>query len=72
MVQMLEIQGRGGASLKQKTVQRILIARKLRRQKLQRYPPSQIEVLRLVNDPHPPAAELAGNPVMRDGLADYG
>jgi hypothetical protein len=28
--------------------------------------------LRFVNDPHPAAAELAGDAVMRDGLPDHG
>jgi hypothetical protein len=27
--------------------------------------------LRFVNNPHPAAAQLAGNPVVRDGLPDH-
>ena len=66
------VQRRSGARLKQKAVECILIPGKLRRQKLQRHPPSQIKVLCLVNNSHPAAAKLAGDAVMRDGLADHG
>src|SRR5271155_1744750 len=65
------VQRRGGAGLKQKPVQGILIAGELRRQELQRHTASQIEILRFVNNPHPAAAELAGDAVMRDGLANH-
>ncbi len=65
------VQGRGSASFKQKTVQSILIAGSLRRKELQRDASSQIEILCFVNNPHPAAAELAGDAVMRDGLADH-
>ncbi len=66
------IQRRGSARLQQKTVQSILIAGKLRRQKLQRNLAPQIEILRFVDYAHPTAAQLAGDAVMRDGLADHG
>src|SRR5271155_1183479 len=65
------VQGRRGTSLEQKTVQRILIAGELWRQELQRNPASQIEVFCFVDNPHPAAPQLAGNAVMRDGLADH-
>jgi hypothetical protein len=65
------VQRRCGPRLQQKTVERILIARKSRRQKLQRNTALQVEILRFINDPHAAAAQLAGNAVMRDGLADH-
>ncbi len=65
------VQRRRGTGFQQKPVESVLIARELRRQELQRNLASQVKVLRLVNDSHPSAAELAGNAVMRDGLADH-
>ncbi len=65
------VQRRGSARLQKKTVESILVARKLRRQKLQRHLAPQIQIQRLVHDPHPAAAKLAGNAVMRDGLPNH-
>src|SRR5437588_10618834 len=66
------VERRGGTRLQQKTVQRILIAGKLRRQELQRNPAPQVEVLRFVNNSHAAAAKLTGDAVVRDGLANHG
>ena len=65
------IQRRGRARLQQKTVERILIARQLRRQKFQRDFAPQIEIFRLIHHTHPAAAQLAGDAVVRDGLVDH-
>ncbi len=65
------IQRRGGARLQQKAVERILIARQLRRQKLQRNFAPQVEIFRFIDHTHPAAAQLAGDAVMRDGLVDH-
>jgi hypothetical protein len=67
-----KIQCRSGAGFQQKTVQRILIAGKLRGQKLQSDLAPKVKILCFVNDSHPAAAELAGDAVMRDGLPDDG
>ena len=66
------VQRRSGAGLQQKTIQGILIARKLRGKKLESDTPPQIQIFSLVNNSHTTAAELAGNAVMRDGLPDHG
>ena len=65
------VQRRCCTRLQQKAVERILIARQLRRQELERDFAPQREVFRLVHHPHPAAAQLAGDAVVRDGLVDH-
>jgi hypothetical protein len=65
------IQRRSRPRFQQKSIQSILIARKLWRQKLQRHLAPEVKVLRLIHYPHPATAQLAGNAVMRDGLSNH-
>ncbi len=65
------IQGGGGASLQQKTVQSRGLAGKLRRKELESHAASESKILGFVNHAHAATAQTAGNAVMRDGLADH-
>jgi len=64
------IQRRCGARLQQKTIERVLIARQLRRQELQRNFASEVQVFRLVHHSHATAAQLTRDAIVRDGLID--
>jgi hypothetical protein len=66
------VQRRGGARLALEAFERVLIARKLFRQELQRHLPAELQIFGLVNDTHPPAPELFENAIMRDGFASHG
>jgi alkylation response protein AidB-like acyl-CoA dehydrogenase len=48
-----------------------LVPQKMRRQKLQRHRAVKLRILGLVDDTHPAFAELLGDAVVRDGLADH-
>src|ERR1700721_2638917 len=65
------LERRNGGWLALKPVKRKRILFRLGRQKLECDMAPQIEVLSLVNDAHPAAAQLRYDTVMRDGLADH-
>ncbi len=64
------IQCRSGAGLDHETLERGGVAGKVSGKKLEGHAAAESEVLGFVNDAHATAAELAGDAVMRDGLAD--
>ena len=53
-------------------LERVPVPGRIFRQELQRDSALEPGVLRLVDDTHPPAAELLDDPVMRDDIADHG
>ena len=61
----------GGFRFPLEALAALLIGEQVRRQKLQRHGSPELGVLSLVNNSHPPFAELADDPVMRDGLSDH-
>ena len=65
------VQRRSRPRFQQKSIQRGLILQHLRRQEFQRHAPSQVQILRLVHDTHPPTAKAAGDAVVQDGLVDH-
>jgi hypothetical protein len=66
------IQRRCGASFEHETLKRSGIPGKILRQKLQGHAAAESQVLGFVDNAHPAAAQLAGDFVVRDGLADHG
>ena len=64
------IQGRCRASLALKTLQSGRIVREILGKEFERHAPTQPGVFRLVDDAHAAAAQLVGDAVVRDGLAD--
>src|SRR5580658_4015811 len=65
------IQSGGGARLALKTVERQRILFCLGRQELERDVAAQVDVLGLIDNTHPAAAQLRDDTVVGDGLADH-
>ena len=66
------VKRRCGPRFAAETFQRLRIAGDILRQKLERDEAAELGVFGLVDHTHPAAAQLLGNAVMRDGLADHG
>ncbi len=66
------VQGRGGPSLTAKTLERLRVLGEVIGQELQRDIAPELRVFGFVNHSHATAAQLFGNPVVRDGLIDHG
>ena len=65
------IQRGGGARFTLKALEHRGVLRHLRGQEFDGDVAAELGVLGLVDDAHAPAAELGGDPVVRDGLADH-
>ena len=65
------VQRRGRSGLQQKSIERILIARQLRRKKFQRDFAAKREVLGLIDHSHPATAQWAKDAIVRDGLVHH-
>ena len=65
------VEGRGGPGLALKAFEHGRVLRHLRRQELDGDVPAELGVLRLVDDAHAATAELRGDLVVRDGLANH-
>ena len=65
------VQGGSSASLAAEALQRLGIARRSLRQKLQRHSPAKPHVLSLVDDSHPAASKFFEDAVMGDGAPDH-
>ena len=66
------IEGGGSAGLALEALERGRVLGHFRGQELERDVPAELRVLGLIDDAHAPAAELGGDPVVGDGLADHG
>ena len=66
------VEGRCRLRLALESLERVPVPGHLFREELQRDGALEPGVFRLVDDTHPPAAELFQNPVVRNGLADHG
>ena len=64
------VQGRSGACLALKSLDKLGVFRHLDGQEFQRHAPSQSSVFRLVHHTHPTASYLSCNFVMGENLAD--
>ena len=65
------VEGRGGAGLALEALEGRRVLRQLHRQELERDVAAELRVLGLVHDAHAAAAELPGDLVVGDGLADH-
>src|ERR1700731_1812086 len=65
------IQSRRGTSFPAEAFERLRVSGNIFRQELQGDEATKLGVLGLVNHPHPPAAQLLDDAVVRDGLADH-
>ncbi len=61
----------GGFGLALETLAGLVIAQKVRREEFQRDGAVELGVLGLIDDTHPAFAELGGDLVVRNGLADH-
>jgi hypothetical protein len=61
----------GGPRLALEALESFGVFREIVRQELQGDAPPELQILRLVDDSHAAAAELAEDPVVRDSLADH-
>ena len=65
------VQRRSRPSLPPEPLQRQLILGHIRRQELQRHKPPQVDVLSLIDDAHPAAAQILDNAVVRDRRSNH-
>src|SRR5687768_4469294 len=65
------VQGRGGPRFTAQPFNGVRIIAQGRRKKLQRDRAAQACVLRAIDDAHSASAQLGGDPVVRDRLADH-
>src|SRR5215471_16148075 len=65
------IQSRGGPCFPAETFQRLRVRGQFIWQEFQSDKATEVEVLGLVNYPHPAATQLINDAVMRDGLAQH-
>src|SRR4051794_3626053 len=65
------VQGRRGLRLALEAVERLRVLRQRFRQELERDGPAEPRILGFVHHPHATAAQLPGDAVMRERLADH-